>query len=255
MRGSDVERDVDAAFFEIARNVLPEIGELERGAGGVGEALAFGVAIAAEIENEAADGIRGVDAVVDDGVPIGVALYELILAEGLEQIGEGLLGNVLGENGLAKSDEDGMRWFVFVTRVEFAFPPVEEFDGAIAVGNFVAEIVGPAAVGVDVIEMLVELLGEEPGDDVEIFVVMRGEPTGVFLGVVDRAAGGGDVFGGESEFVGTEHLILLQGLKPRLLVRLTVAAEAATHKTYKLEHGLENLPLQPGSENLQQESG
>ena len=108
VRGGDVERDVDAAFFEIARDVLPEIGELERGAGRVGEMLAFGVAIAAEIENEAADGIRGVDAVVDDGVPIFVAFYELILAKGFEQVGEGLLRNVLREHGFAKGDEDGV---------------------------------------------------------------------------------------------------------------------------------------------------
>ncbi len=108
MRGGDVERDVDAAFFEIARDVLPEIRELERGAGAVGEMLAFGVAIAAEIENEAADGIRGIDAVVDDGVPIFIALYELILAEGFEQVGEGLLRNVLRKNGFTKGDEDGV---------------------------------------------------------------------------------------------------------------------------------------------------
>jgi hypothetical protein len=52
--------------------------------------------------------------------------------------------------------------------------------------------------------MLVELFGEEPGDDVEIFVVVGGEPAGVLLRDFDGAAGGRDV-GGEGEFVGTEH--------------------------------------------------
>jgi len=30
-----VERDIDAALFKVARNILPEISELERSAGGV----------------------------------------------------------------------------------------------------------------------------------------------------------------------------------------------------------------------------
>src|SRR5579859_6264917 len=220
MRGGDVERDVDAAFLEVARDVLPKISELERGAGGVGKMLAFGVAIAAEIENETADGIRGVDAVVDDGVPVGIALDGLVLAEGLQQVGEGLLRNVFRDDGLTQCDENRVPGLVVIAGVEFALPPIEKFEGAIRVGNFVAEVVGPAAVGVDVVEMLVEFFGEEPGDDVEIFVVVRGEPTGVLLRGGGGAAGGRDV-GGESEFVGTEHSKLfskveesLRGLKP-----------------------------------------
>jgi hypothetical protein len=62
---------------------------------------------------------------------------------------------------------------------------------------------------------------------------MRSEPTRVFLGGVNGAAGGGDVFGGEGEFVGTEHF-LNSGAKAPLLVRFNVAAEAATHKTLTL---------------------
>jgi hypothetical protein len=53
--------------------------------------------------------------------------------------------------------------------------------------------------------MLVEFLGQEPGDYIEIFVVMSGEPTRVFLCGVDRAAGRWDVMSGELEFVGTKH--------------------------------------------------
>jgi len=42
----------------------------------------------------------------------------------------------------------------FVASVEFALPPIEEFERAICIWDFVAEIVGPAAIGVDVVEML-----------------------------------------------------------------------------------------------------
>jgi hypothetical protein len=51
---------------------------------------------------------------------------------------------------------------------------VEQFEGPLRIGDFVAEIVGPAAVGVDVVEMLVEFFGEKPGDYVEILVVVGG---------------------------------------------------------------------------------
>ena len=57
------------------------------------------------------------------------------------------------------------------------------------VGNFVAEIVGPAAIRVDVVKMLMKFLREQPGDDVEIFVVMRGQPARVMLRLFGRAAG------------------------------------------------------------------
>jgi hypothetical protein len=52
--------------------------------------------------------------------------------------------------------------------------------------------------------MLVQFSREEPGDNVEIFVVVRGEPARVRLRGFRRAAGCGDV-GGEFEFNGTQH--------------------------------------------------
>jgi len=42
------------------------------------------------------------------------------------------------------------------------FPPGEQFHGARRVGNFVAEIIGPAAVSIEVVEMLVQRLREKP---------------------------------------------------------------------------------------------
>ncbi len=45
--GENVERNVDASFFEIARNVLPEIGELQRGASLVRQLLTGFIAIVA----------------------------------------------------------------------------------------------------------------------------------------------------------------------------------------------------------------
>ena len=159
------------------------------------------VAISANVEDQAADGIRGVDAVIEHGFPGGIALDDLVLAEGFEQIGEGLLRNIFGKNCFAESDEDGMRGAAVVAGVEFALPPVEQLEGAGGFGNFVAEIVGPAAIGVDVVEMLVQLGGEQPGSYVEIFVVVGGEPAGVLLRFFHGAARGGGAFG-DFKFVG-----------------------------------------------------
>src|ERR1700722_7534597 len=69
-----------------------------------------------------------------------------------------------------------------VAIVEFALPPIKQFEGSLFFRDFVTEIVGPAAIGVDIIEMLVKIFREQPRDYVEILVVMRGEPARVLLG-------------------------------------------------------------------------
>ena len=56
-------------FLEIARNVLPEIGELQRRAGGVGKPLALGIAVAAQVQHQPAHGIRRIAAVAEQIVP------------------------------------------------------------------------------------------------------------------------------------------------------------------------------------------
>jgi len=50
----------------------------------------------------------------------------------------------------------------------------------VGIGNFVAKIIGPAAVGVDIVKMLVQRFGDSPRYNIEIFVVMRGQPARVF---------------------------------------------------------------------------
>src|SRR5579864_465068 len=101
MRCGSIKRNVDAAFVQVARNILPEIGKLQGSAGSVGKPLARFIAIAAEIEDQAADGISRIDAVGENRVPIRTTLRSLVLAKCLEQIGERLLGNVFGDNRLA----------------------------------------------------------------------------------------------------------------------------------------------------------
>ncbi len=82
MGRSRIEGNINSALVEIPRNVLPEIRKLQSGTGGVGKALAGQVAIATEIEDQAANGIRGIDAVAENRIPVRIALGGLILAEG-----------------------------------------------------------------------------------------------------------------------------------------------------------------------------
>ncbi len=70
----------------------------------------------------------------------------------------------------------------------------EEAEGLLAVADFVAEIVGDAAEGVDVAEILAEIAREEKGNDGEVFVMGLRELARLILR-------GGEVFGGRAGHV------------------------------------------------------
>ena len=78
-----------------------------------------------------------------------------------------------------------------ITEPQLVFPRVEQFKSVLAVRDLVAQIVRPAAVGVEIIEMLVQPLREQPRDHVEVLVVMRREPARIALGFGGAAAFGG----------------------------------------------------------------
>jgi len=111
---------------------------LQRGARGIGEFLPRFIAIATEVQHEATDRICGIDAIIENGIPRGIAFVGLIMAECFQQIGEGLVGNVLRNDCFAKRDEDGVRRATFIAGVEFLLPPAEQFQSASRIGNFVA---------------------------------------------------------------------------------------------------------------------
>src|SRR5690606_10756430 len=66
-----------------------------------------------------------------------------------------------------------------VHRPQLAAPPVEEFERPDGVADFVAQVVGPSAEGVDALERRAMLAGREPGDDAEVLVMRGGEPRAV----------------------------------------------------------------------------
>jgi hypothetical protein len=60
----------------------------------------------------------------------------------------------------------------------------------VRVADLVAQIVGPAAKGVDVVKVLMEPLRQQGAGDVEILVVVAREPARVGLGVSGAPAVG-----------------------------------------------------------------
>ena len=168
-----IERNVNAALLEISRDVLPEIGELQSGAGGVREALALRVAITAQIEHQAADGVRRIAAIAKHAVPIGIAVHHLVLAKRGQQIGKRLHGNIEGTNRARERNEDRVRRTPGVTPAQLILPPGEQLERASRVRNFIAQVVGPAAVGVKIVEVLVQASRQQPRHDIEVFVVRR----------------------------------------------------------------------------------
>ena len=146
-------------FFEVARNVLPEIRQLQRGAGVIGKLLALGVAVAAEIQHQAAHRIRRIHAVIEHSVPGGIALHALVLSKGPQQIAERLLRNILRANRFTQGNQHRMRRAALgrITQPQLFFPRIEQIERALAVGDLVAQIVRPAAVGIQIVEMLVQI--------------------------------------------------------------------------------------------------
>ena len=190
------ERQIDAALGVVDADILPEVGELQCRAGEVGKLLALGVTVSAEVEHEMADGIGRVAAIGQDVVERFEARDGLILAEGAEQIGELVFGNVELADGFGQSYEHRMFGGAFVTGVEFALPLVQQFERGGNVADFVAQVVGDAAVGVDVEEMLAQAAREEPASHGEVFVVRASQSGAVFAGFGGAGRGGGDSIGG-----------------------------------------------------------
>src|SRR5207248_6556615 len=88
-----LQRKIKSAFAVIHGHILPEIGELQPRASVVGELLALGVAVSADVKHQVPDGISRIPAVTAQIVESCIASNGLILAEGNQQICEWLFGN------------------------------------------------------------------------------------------------------------------------------------------------------------------
>ena len=102
------ERKINSSFGKVRAHVLPEVRELQGGAGVVGKLLALGIAISAEVQHQVADRIRRIAAVAQQIVEGFVAGDRLILPERGQQIREFMLRNFELAHGLGERDKYGM---------------------------------------------------------------------------------------------------------------------------------------------------
>ena len=106
--------------------------------------------------------------------------------------------NVKFTDGSGKSNEHGMARSSRVAGVEFGFPLIEQFERCRGIAGFIAEIVGDAAVGIKVEEMLTQALGQEPSRYREIFVMSACEVFAVGVSIRQgRRLRGNGVFRGQ----------------------------------------------------------
>src|SRR5206468_1898086 len=103
-------RHVDAAAPQVARHVLPEVGELERGANVVRARLALRVAVAEEREHDAPDRVGRAAAVREDVGEgrEGGRVARGIAPEGGEQVAQRLERQVAARDRVAERQEDGI---------------------------------------------------------------------------------------------------------------------------------------------------
>ena len=133
-------------------------------------------------QHQAAHGIRRAAAIFEQFIPVRITRDALILLECADQVREELLGQIVLSRRAFQRDKHGMLHLARVHRFQLVAPPAEQAQALGRVADLVAQIVRPAAEGIDVVEILMQPLGQQKTDDVEIFVMMGGQPARVLLG-------------------------------------------------------------------------
>lgn len=175
--------EIDTVLAEVHGDVLPEVGQLERGADAVRQPSQAGIAQAEQVKDDPAHRVRRVTAVMEQVVKGGVAAGRDIHPEGGQEVPQELHGEVEAPDGVAEGDERGVRGRVLQTGVEQALPLAQAFEALPLVGGFVREVVGGAGEGVDGADVRTEGLRQEPGGHREVLVVVPRDPLAVGVGL------------------------------------------------------------------------
>ena len=167
---------------------MPEICQLQSGAGEVREPEHLRVAIAAGIKNQPSYRIGGIRTVIQHIAHSRIAGHCLVLAKSHQQVGEGLLRNVAGVDRLGQRDEYRVASLTPIAGVQFPAPQIQQRQGLLAIADLIAQVVGDAAVGIDAVEMGPQPWRQKPRGHVEIFVVRGGQPPAVGTGLLQGRA-------------------------------------------------------------------
>src|SRR5579863_8672715 len=115
-----------------------------------------------------ADGIRGVTAISQDVVEGFEPGDGLVLAEGAKQVRKFILRDSKFADGFRQRYKHRMARSSAIAGFELCFPLVEERERGGGVANFITEVVGDAAIGVHVEEMLAQAARQKPSGNREI---------------------------------------------------------------------------------------
>src|SRR5581483_1793537 len=127
-------------------------------------------------------GVGGIATVAEQLLKGLVALDELVLLESKQKVEKRLGRNLELANRLAQGDGHRVPWPAFIAAEQLGPPPAEQFEGAFTAAGLVGEIVGPAAVGVNVMKVPQQPPRQQDRRDREVFVMGPRQPATVRLG-------------------------------------------------------------------------
>ena len=172
------QREIDSPFGVIDGHVLPEVRQLQGGAGEIGELLPFGIAIAAQVQHQMSDRIGRVLAITRH-------IGECRIARSSDPAGTRSAGSQTAARNVKLAHGRRLERRIQDaagsprSMLQLALPTGRAAPATVPVSHLVTQIVRDAAVGIDIEKMLAQPLGQQPGYDREILVMMR--PGGAIL--------------------------------------------------------------------------
>ncbi len=133
-----------------------------------------------------------ITAVSQEIIEAFVARDGLVLTEGTQQVREFVLGNFERFHCFRQRNKDRMLGMAVIAGIQFGFPLVEQSQRVPSVSDFVTQIIGDAAVGVDIAEVLAQAARKKPGGDGKILVMAACQTAAVFAGLRGRRCASGD---------------------------------------------------------------
>ena len=117
------------------------------------------IAVTAKIQHQPPHWIRRIDAIIENVVPCRVAMHRLILAERRSRSLNGSIGISLARIVSRKRDQHRMRRRrpASVNRRSSSSQASSSSSARVGIGDFIAQIVRPAAIRIHVVKMLVQM--------------------------------------------------------------------------------------------------
>lgn len=191
-------RQINSSQLSIATHILAKIRQLQSRANLIGQPSSLCVKALGQIQHEVTDGIGRAAAIV---LELGERLVPLdppILPKGIEQCEERLAGDLEPLDRGPECSENGMSTgrSLVITLHEPCFPFVQPPQAFRIVHDPVGEIIGEAAIGVEVVEILAKSPGrEQPADD-EVLVMGERQSASEPLSIAKRVSNRSGLFVG-----------------------------------------------------------